>query len=288
MIMIDNLTYGYSKQQTLLENITLKLEPGSVYGLLGKNGVGKSTLLHLMAGLLNPNKGEANWKGNNVFDRKVETLSQIYMVPEEFELPNLSGAKFLDQYAPFYPCFDFDNFMANLEGFDLQMPKNLKKQSMGEKKKFLISFAIATRCAVILMDEPTNGLDIPAKSAFRKMVASSVTEKSLFVISTHQVRDLEQVIDHVLILDSKKVIFNHSIFTIQDQLSVWKQDGDFKGDSFYQTKTMGSSFNLIPKITSTSESDTIDFEFLFNAVMANPTVINNHLKTPSTHGNTME
>jgi ABC-2 type transport system ATP-binding protein len=287
MINIKNLSYGYSKQPDLLKNIHLNIRPGSIYGLLGKNGVGKSTLLHLMSGLLQPYNGVVIFDGQDVFNRKVETLTQIFMVPEEFELPEVSGAKFINLYAPFYPHFDFDGFSQNLENFNLTIPNNLNRQSMGEKKKFLISFAIATGCPLILMDEPTNGLDIPAKSAFRKIIASAMTEKRSFVISTHQVRDLEQIIDHVLILDQKEIIFNHSIFTIQDQLCV-SQNETFQGKSFYSVKSMGISHFLVPKNNTLSENESIDFELLFNAVMANSSIITNHLKNNSNHGVTME
>jgi ABC-2 type transport system ATP-binding protein len=277
MIEIKDLMYGYSKNQQLLNIPALELRPGSVYGLLGKNGAGKSTLLNLMSGLLSPKNGTVKYDGLAVFDRTVKTLSETFLVPEEFDAPNLSGAQFIDQYAPFYTRFDLNRFNENLAGFNLSLPKNLKKQSMGERKKFLMAFALATGCALILMDEPTNGLDIPAKSAFRKIMASSMSEKSTFVISTHQVRDLEQIIDHVLILDNQKIQFDHSIFTIQDQLGLKQANQSYTGTSFYSESALGNSVHLVPKNQANSESENIDFEFLFNAVMANAPLINTYL-----------
>lgn len=201
MLQIDNLVFSYHKKKApIFEGINLTIHPGSVYGLLGKNGIGKSTLLYMMSGLMFPHKGHITLDGVEVRRRRPETLEKIFLVPEEFDLPAISVDAYVRRNSVFYPCFDREQFDRYLTDFELEPVKNLAKTSMGQKKKYLVSFALATNTPLLLMDEPTNGMDIPSKSQFRKVIASGMTEQKSIVISTHQVRDLENMIDRIDIL----------------------------------------------------------------------------------------
>ena len=105
MIKIEGLTFSYGKKASVFQDFSLEMEAGKVIGLLGKNGTGKSTLLYLMSGLLRPQSGSVWMKERDVQKRLPVTLEDMYLVPEEFTLPNLSLKQFVKVNAPFYPRF---------------------------------------------------------------------------------------------------------------------------------------------------------------------------------------
>ena len=144
MLQIENLEFSYHKKgNPIFNGINLTIQPGSVYGLLGKNGIGKSTLLYMMCGLMFPHKGSIRFDGIEVKRRLPETLEKIFLVPEEFDLPSISIDDYVHRNSVFYPNFNIDQFNQYLSDFELENTKNLAKTSMGQKKKYLVSFALA-------------------------------------------------------------------------------------------------------------------------------------------------
>lgn len=220
MLQIQNVTYGYNAMHNVLENFSLQYDEPGIYGLLGKNGTGKSTLLYLIMGLLRPKQGEITFNGVNTQNRLPETLQEMFIVPEEYNLPSIPLPAYLKVLHPFYPNFDEQLMVKLLEMFDMLhvngatldengIPKiNLGALSMGQKKKVYMCIALAARTKLLLMDEPTNGLDIPSKSQFRKVVAHGMRDDQIVVISTHQVRDVETLLDHVTIIEQNAVLLN--------------------------------------------------------------------------------
>ncbi|HQF49000.1 MAG TPA: ABC transporter ATP-binding protein, partial [Flavobacterium alvei] len=206
MITIQNLTFKYKKQDALFTDLSFEQQNGNIVGLLGKNGAGKSTLLQLISGLLKPQKGELSINGYKPFDRNPNFLADIYMVSEEFSFPSINIEVYIKATAPLYPKFDYGKMNNILKEFELDAKKNLNKLSHGQRKKFLIAFALATNCSLLILDEPTNGLDIPSKSLFRKILVSSVSDEQLVLISTHQVKDIETIIDKIVVLDEGKIV----------------------------------------------------------------------------------
>ncbi len=208
MIQVKNITFSYDSRQEVFRDFSLELEKGGIYGLLGKNGTGKSTLLYLLTGLLNPGRGSVCVDGMRPFDRRPELLSEMFIVPEEFELPAVSLRAYVDVIRPFYPRFSMDLLRRCLEGFDMGMDLNLGRLSMGQKKKAYVCIALATNTRFLLMDEPTNGLDIESKSQFRKVIITGMTDEKTVILSTHQVHDVEHLLDHVVIIDHNRVLLS--------------------------------------------------------------------------------
>ena len=220
MLQIQNVTYGYNAMHNVLENFSLQYDEPGIYGLLGKNGTGKSTLLYLIMGLLRPKQGEITFNGVNTQNRLPETLQEMFIVPEEYNLPSIPLPAYLKVLRPFYPNFDEQLMVKLVEMFDMLhvngatldengIPKiNLGALSMGQKKKVYMCIALAARTKLLLMDEPTNGLDIPSKSQFRKVVAHGMRDDQIVDISTHQVRDVETLLDHVTIIEQNAVLLN--------------------------------------------------------------------------------
>ncbi|MBQ3925603.1 MAG: ABC transporter ATP-binding protein [Bacteroidaceae bacterium] len=216
MLKIQNVTYGYNAMHNVLENFSLSFEEPGIYGLLGKNGTGKSTLLYLVMGLLRPKQGEITFDGVNTQLRKPELLREMFIVPEEYNLPSIQLMDYVKVLKPFYPNFDEELMVNLLEMFDMKsLPNypniNLGALSMGQKKKIYMCIALASRTKLLVMDEPTNGLDIPGKSQFRKVVAQGMRDDQIVIISTHQVRDVETLLDHVTIIEQNAVLLNEKM-----------------------------------------------------------------------------
>lgn len=266
MINIQHLRFQYKKQDPLFTDLSFQQDCGCITGLLGKNGAGKSTLLKLISGLLQPQSGTVKVNGCKPFDRLPDFLSDVYMLLEEFSFPSISIATYLKASAPLYPKFDYEKMDKILNEFELDRKKNLNALSHGQRKKFLIAFALSTNCSLLILDEPTNGLDIPSKSLFRKILASSVSEEQLVIISTHQVKDVETIIDKIVILDQGKIVFNEDIFNISQQWQ-FKTVPSLSGivTPVYQEKCLGGY--RILQVTDHREETEIDIELLFNAIV---------------------
>lgn len=266
MINIQHLTFQYKKQDALFTDLSFQQGTGSIVGLLGKNGAGKSTLLKLISGLLKPQIGALAINGFKPFDRLPDFLSDVYMVSEEFSFPSISIAVYLKATAPLYPKFDYEKMNRILQEFELDPKKNLNGLSHGQRKKFLIAFALSTNCNLLILDEPTNGLDIPSKSLFRKILVSSVSEEQLVLISTHQVKDIETIIDTIVVLDEGKIVYNESVLNISHQLQ-FKTIASLSDieKPIYHEKCLGG-YRIITPAYETEETE-IDIELLFNAII---------------------
>ena len=268
MIEVENLSFSYGRRKSkVLEDFSMKLDKGSVYGLLGKNGTGKSTLLYLMAGLLRPQTGNVLYKGVDVKKRYPDTLQDMFLVPEEFALPNVSLKQYVKQNAPFYPNFSDELLNTCLRDFDMNEDIHLGELSMGQKKKAFMCFALATNTSLLMMDEPTNGLDIPSKSQFRKVIASGMSDDKAVIISTHQVRDIDSLLDHVLIMDGSKLLLNQSVSSICEKLYFAEQgmNEPTEGALYVQPSVQGNSV-ILPN--EYGEDSKLNLEVLFNAILA--------------------
>jgi ABC-2 type transport system ATP-binding protein len=266
-IEIDSLYFGYTKER-LFNNLDLSLHGGNIYGLLGKNGAGKTTLLKLICGLRLPDSGACSVLGWEPGSRPASLLEDIYFLPEEFYTPPISGELYRQIYAPFYPRFSTEMFQGYQREFDLQPKKRLSELSYGQKKKFLLAFGLSTRCRLVLLDEPTNGLDIPSKSQFRRLLAGAGAEDRVTVISTHQVRDMENLIDPIIILDEGRIIFQQPMYEVSRRLRVEVQTEQPSGaEVLYSEKTIGGY--AVVRRNEGGEETQLDLETLFNTVIAN-------------------
>ena len=266
MIEVKNISFKYAGQKNLVfDDFSLTLKQDNIYGLLGKNGTGKSTLLYLISGLLRPKKGAVCFDSVETKLRKPETLSEIFIVPEEFDLPAMSLNQYVKINEPFYPRFNREVLEACLKDFELSTNLKLNALSMGQKKKVYMAFALATNTKVLLMDEPTNGLDIPSKSQFRKVVAQYMTEDRTLIISTHQVHDVESLLDHILILSPQKLLLNASVAEIQEKYTFEYRTPDQMQDVLYAEPSLQGNAVVAPRKAGSPETQ-VNLELLFNAV----------------------
>ncbi len=281
LLQTQDLDFHYPKQKLLFSHLNMQIETGKIYGLLGKNGAGKTSLLKIFAGLLFPTSGSCQIDHKETSLRLPEVLQETIFISEEFSYPSLSITEYLKINAPFYPGFKQNIFKEALNLYQLSDISKLQKLSYGQKKKVMVSFGLASGCRLLLLDEPTNGLDIPSKSKFRKLLAESLTPERTIIISTHQVRDLEELMDPVLILHEGKILFQQTNKSIQTYLSQsFNEECD---DSLYTQKVAGGTVCL-KKRNRDKPKGKIDIEILFNAVITNPQLISSAFPTTPLKG----
>lgn len=265
MIEVNHISFKYAGSKRLVfDDFSLRLEENRIYGLLGKNGTGKSTLLYLISGLLRPQSGSVSCDGVATDKRQPETLRDIFFVTEEFEMPAIRLSEYVKLYKPFYPNFSDEVLQECLADFELPSDVHLNELSMGQRKKAYIAFAMATNTKYLFMDEPTNGLDIPSKSQFRKVIARHMTEERTVVVSTHQVHDVEQMLDHILMLDQRSVLLNASIQEIQEQYTFEYRSPQQMDDSvLYAEPTLQGNAVICRRQEGDAETQ-VNLELLFN------------------------
>lgn len=269
MIQITDLGFAYSNDR-VLENISMNLQEGHIYGLLGGNGVGKTTLLTLICGLKKPQAGTILIDGHMPYNREPSFLSELYYLSDEVSAPNMKAAEYALNFGKFRERFDMDKFMQIMSEFENYPQQKLNKMSHGQLKKTHIAFALACNSRYLIMDEPTNGLDIPSKAQFRKAVSKYTREDATIVISTHQVRDLENIIDPIIILDRKEVLLMASLEDISKKL-YFDYTNEKRGDALYSEMIPGSSVQVC--LNSTGEESKVNIEALFNTAHIHKDVI---------------
>ena len=266
MITLKELSFSYSRKKEVLDRINLEVGSGHICGLLGKNGEGKTTLLNLLSGQIFPDQGSCLVLEEIPSERNARFLQQIFLLPEEISMPEVTAIEYIKMYAPFYPTFRDDICKACVESFEINLSDRLSKMSQGQRKKVAITLALAAHTPLLLMDEPTNGLDIPSKATFRRLVASLIDDNQTVIISTHQVSDLESLIDTVLILDQRQILLNKTLNEIGEKL--------YFGPLLPEEKALYSEPTLQGTIGVTArdgkEETAVSLELLFNAAITYP------------------
>lgn len=274
MIAFKDVCFSYRRNVPVLSNLSLQIEPGTVCGLLGRNGVGKSTMLYLTAGLLRPRSGQVLCNGYIPSDRQVNFLNDIFIVPEEFDLPPITLDEYVRINSVFYPKFNLDLMHSILEIFALPGNINLGALSLGQKKKAFLSFALACNTSILLLDEPTNGLDITAKRMFRAAITAAMTDDKTIIISTHQVYDVENILDHVVIADNNRILLNRPMIDIQTKLRFgYTQDSEQAKRALFSIPMPGG-FNVVEFLDDPDRETEVNLETLFELTNSNPDLIN--------------
>ncbi|GAO43057.1 ABC transporter ATP-binding protein [Flavihumibacter petaseus] len=272
MIRVEKFTFGYKKGKPLYRELDFTLGSGKIYGLLGKNGAGKSTLLKNLIGLLYPTSGSITVNGFRPRDRKPSFLRTVYFIPEEVYVPSLTIEGYVRLFAPFYPSFNREMLNSYLHKLDVQTEEKLTKLSFGQQKKFIIAFALACNTGVLIMDEPTNGLDIPSKKKFRKLIASIMNDSRTILISTHQTRDLENLIDQVIIVDDGELLVNTPVGAIGEKLSLQLVETDEPELAvLYEEEAVRGRLVMVKN--ENGKEGKISLEQLFNATVENPSAL---------------
>jgi ABC-2 type transport system ATP-binding protein len=271
MIEINELQFGYGRH-ALYERFDLQIEAPGLYGLFGRNGSGKSTLLKLIAGLLFRSEGRISVGGSDPQQRHPGFLANVYLVPEEFHLPNLSCARLERLHGGFYPRFSSSVFDEAVETFDLDPREPFDSMSLGGKKKAVIAFALATLTPVLLLDEPTNGMDIVGRDQFRRLLRRPEQAARIILISTHQAHDLEQVISRILFIDHGKLALNSSMDELAQALRMGvASESDFAQiPGILYSEALGGQTVYIATRDGASPPESTQLELLYRALCRSP------------------
>jgi ABC-2 type transport system ATP-binding protein len=268
MIDIQNLGFRYSRRrEALFSNLTLQLPAGTLCGLLGANGAGKSTLLKLLAGLSFPQQGRCAVLGHEPSQRQPAFLADIFLLPEEFQLPAIEAVQYERRYGSLYPRFDSALFNRLMTELQVPRPQKLNTLSQGQKKKFLLAFGLATQARLLILDEPTNGLDIPSKNQFRRLLIDNFSEERSFLISTHQVHDLQGLIDSVMVLAQGEILLHATVEALESRLQITVEQ-EQPQDALYVEKSL-EGFKVIRENQGGQESR-LDLELMFGLVTTGP------------------
>ena len=266
MITIENTSYGYKSNPLIFNNISLEIGNG-IYGLLGENGVGKTTLMHLICGLLFPKNGKCSIDGRNTAERQSEGLARYFFLPEELQMPTESIASFAARHSVFYPHFNQEEFDLNLEELKIDRKQKLSSVSYGQQKKAMLAYAFALHTPYTLLDEPTNGLDITSRQALKRIISRSMDDESTLLISTHQAHDFENLLDHLVILGKGEILLNRSLDEISNRLLFARTD-ILPEERIYSEENLSGYFSIIPN--EDGEENTPDIELLYKAVLQQP------------------
>ena len=276
MVRIRNLHFGYSRRVLQLENLNLDLQRGRIYGLLGKNGAGKSTLLKNIVGLAFPLSGTCEVNGHASARRRPDTLQDLFFLPEEVQAPAVTATQLAANTGIFYPHFSEETFLDYLRELEVPTHAKLTAMSFGQQKKALIAFALATNTGLLVLDEPTNGLDIPSKAQFRKLVARALGEERCVIISTHQVRDLDSLIDTVLVLHQRRIVLNETIDQLAEQLIFGTAPvGAPAADALYAEASVRGQQVIRPNHGGAYSK--VDLEILFNSLVGSESAVATYL-----------
>ena len=266
MIKIENISYGYKSKFPIFNEISLEIGSG-IYGLLGENGVGKTTLMHLICGLLFPKSGKCSIDGKNTAERQPELLRRYFFLPEEMQMPTESITQFATNHSVFYPYFNREEFEQNLEELRIDKHLRLSSVSFGQQKKAMLAYAFALHAPYIILDEPTNGLDITARQALKRIISRSMDNESTLLISTHQAHDFENLLDHLIILGEGEIQLNRSLDEISNRL-LFVRTSALPEDSLYHEQDLSGYFSIVPN--EEEEENTPDIELLYKAVLQQP------------------
>ncbi len=279
MVHIRNLHFGYSKRHPLFQNLDLTLVRGHIYGLLGKNGAGKSTLLKNIVGLAFPLAGTCLVDGRPAAARLPAVLEEVFFLPEELYVPALTAEQFVAHTAGFYPKFSVDTLYRYLGELEVPRQTKLTRLSFGQQKKFMIAFALAANTGLLVLDEPTNGLDIPSKVQFRKIMASALSEERCMIVSTHQVRDLDSLIDTVVVLHNREIVLNQEVDQLAERLTFAAGPAAEAPDALYTEASVRGTLAIRPNHAGTHSR--VDLELLFNALVSDQSTLVTYLNQPS-------
>ncbi|MFG6496640.1 ABC transporter ATP-binding protein [Fictibacillus sp. UD] len=205
----------------VLNDVNITLEPGTIAGLVGRNGVGKSTLLRVIAGILDPDEGKVLYNETDIH-QEPHIKQRITYVPDSTEiLKSYSVKEIVMLYDAIYENFDVMYFYSLLDRFKLPKNKKLRTYSKGMKALFLMILSFSTKADLIILDEPTNGLDPIVKRNILQFIIEEVSERQLCVlISTHHLEEVEKMADVLIMIKEGRI---ESTTSIEDAKSSFRK-----------------------------------------------------------------
>ena len=277
MIRLNDLTIGYG-HRILLQHASATIPAGELVALVGRNGTGKSTLLRAIAGLGERLGGEIRLDGHSLETLSPQQLATTvsFVTTERVRIPNLRCEDVVALgRAPYTNWIgrvqEQDKAIVErsleLVGMAAFAGKTMDRMSDGECQRVMIARALAQDTPIILLDEPTNGLDITSRQALKRIISRSMDDESTLLISTHQAHDFENLLDHLVILGKGEILLNRSLDEISNRLLFARTD-ILPAESIYSEQDLAGHFSILPN--EDGEENTPDIELLYKAVLQQP------------------
>lgn len=203
LIEFRNVTkkFGY---KLALDEVSIKIEKGKIYGLLGPNGSGKTTMIKLMNDLLQPTSGEVLVKGK---EPGIESKKVISYLPERTYLNmDMKVEELLNFFSDFYADFDRKKALKLLDKLDIAIDARLKTMSKGTKEKVQLIAVMSRKADIYILDEPIGGVDPASRDYILETIISNFSENSSLIISTHLIADIEKILDEVIFINKGKIV----------------------------------------------------------------------------------
>ena len=225
MIKTNNLCKGYSKEY-ILNNISLELESGKIYGLAGSNGSGKTTLIKCLSGIYKPDCGEVLLDGKNIYNNN-DSKNKIGLIFDNHNFLTFSTIKsYSKYYAKYYDDFSFEKFDEMCKKFELPDKSQIDQLSFGQKKKLQIALVLSRDTDYLLMDEPENGLDNENREFLRELIRDLSDNGMCVVISTHDLVNIENMCDELILIDEGSLRFSGLIDDCLSNVQKWRVKAD--------------------------------------------------------------
>lgn len=214
ILEIENLNKFYGRKQAV-RDINLKANIGEIIGLYGPNGSGKTTLLKLIMGLLKPSSGNIKIDGENI---SIKSKEMISFLPDKNILPNWMRIKDAKNfYKDFFKGFNENKFLELIKSFKIDEKSKIKELSRGEVERVLLSLCLAREAKIYLLDEPLSGIDPSTRDKIIKSIIRNYQENSLMIISTHLVREIENVADRTIFISQGKIILDEKTEVLREK-----------------------------------------------------------------------
>lgn len=211
MIKVENITKHFG-DFCVLDNVNLNVPKGSVYGLVGSNGAGKTTIINHITGVLKPEEGTITIDGEKVYENSKVKSKMLYIADDWFYYNTFTIKQMADFYENMYPSFDRERYSKMLKGFDLNEKRQIRKLSKGMKKQVAFCLCLSCNPEVLILDEPLDGLDPVMRKMVLSIVLGDVADRGMTVlVSSHNLRELEDICDHVGIIHKGKMVIEKAL-----------------------------------------------------------------------------
>jgi ABC-2 type transport system ATP-binding protein len=209
LLRIHHLSKSFGRKK-VLKDFDLAIESGRVYGLLGRNGEGKTTLARILMGVIPADGGELLYKGRRIGFRDSTYKREFGYVPEDpFFYEDMTVRGLLDFNSRFYPKWDWKRAAADLERFSLEPKSKVGTLSRGTKLKLGLAVALAAAPEFLILDDPTSGLDVPTRQDFlREIIRELAASGTTILFATHLVHELERIVERLLILQGGRLVLD--------------------------------------------------------------------------------
>ena len=241
MIVAENLGKKF-RNKTVIRQMNCAIKEGSIYGLVGANGAGKSTFLRMLAGVYQPSEGKAEINGEAVFDN-AKIKKEIVFIPDElYFFPNYNFRMMADYYASLYEHFDRHRFQMLCDHFKLDTEARIQNFSKGMKRQGALILALSTRAHYFFFDETFDGLDPVMRSLVKSVLSEDVAQRnSTVLLTSHNLRELEDLCDHMGLLVEGRIMFESDIASLKTEMfkvQIALPDKTFDRDEFRQLKVL--------------------------------------------------